>query len=322
MTANTHLEHPEDMVFTHGLQGFMLDFFYGLPKDHKVSVKWDGAPALVWGRCPSTNEFFVGTKSVFNKKLIKINYNHRDIDRNHQGVVAKILHVAFECLPVPSQGYLQGDFIGFGGSDVFQPNTIEYRFSSVITNSIVVAVHTAYRGAFLQPTASYGISVDDIRFDDKRSSRCYLIDTTHAHINFRNPVQRLIDTAKVKWFTLRSKQPVDTASQNYLKTHVNSFIRSGSFPSAQIMYDSLPDKYKCKVNVDLFYLYHIIHDLKMRVLKQVEVTNDTECFIDGQPTDPEGFVISNYKQTYKLVDRLEFSKANFTLNKNWTNEKV
>ena len=321
MTANTHLEHPEDLVFS-GLQGFLLDFFYRMPEDQTLSVKWDGAPALVWGRCPETNEFFVGTKSVFNKKLIKINYNHRDIDRNHEGFVAKILHIAFECLPVPSSGYLQGDFIGFGGSDVFRPNTIEYRFPSVVENSIVVAVHTRYRGSFLQPTPSYGVCVDSICFDDKRLSRCYLIDTNIATVKYKNSFRQLVDRAKVKWFTRTVRQPIENKTVQYLKTHVNKYIRQGTLPSAKIMYDSLPDKYKCQVNVELFYLYHIIYDLKMRILDQVEVVSDVECFIDGQPTDHEGFVISNFLQTYKLVNRLEFSKANFTLDKNWTNEKV
>ena len=41
---------------------------------------------------PATGKFFVGTKSVFNKKKIKINDSHSDIDANHSGDVADILH--------------------------------------------------------------------------------------------------------------------------------------------------------------------------------------------------------------------------------------
>ena len=321
MPANTHMEHPEDMVF-HGQGSSLVDFFYNLPADQTVSVKWDGAPALVWGRCPETNQFFVGTKSVFNKRLIKINYNHHDIDRNHEGVVATILHVAFECLPVPSTGYLQGDFIGFGGTDVFRPNTIEYRFPHVLPQSMVVAVHTRYTGAFLDPTPEFGVRPSTINFDDTRTSRCHLIDTCHASVEYRDFFKKCIDFAKVKYLESRAKFPQSRATRQYLKTHVNKYIRRGFFPTAVELYESLPDKYKCQVNADLFRLYHVIYNLKMRVFGAIEVYSKAECYIDGQPTDHEGFVISSSDHTYKIVNRLEFSKANFTLDKNWTNEKV
>ena len=85
---NKHIEHPEDSVLNGDLR--VLNWFTA---DSHISVKIDGSPAIVWGRNPANNKFFVGTKSVFNKKLIKINHNHTDIDRNHQGKVADILHI-------------------------------------------------------------------------------------------------------------------------------------------------------------------------------------------------------------------------------------
>ena len=83
---NKHIEHPEDMVLSGDLS--VLNWFI---TNGNISAKIDGAPAIVWGTNPSNNKFFVGTKSVFNKKLIKINHNHTDIDRNHQGKVALFL---------------------------------------------------------------------------------------------------------------------------------------------------------------------------------------------------------------------------------------
>ena len=107
------------------------------------SAKIDGAPAIVWGTNPATGKFFVGTKSVFNKKLIKINETHSDIDRNHSGNVADILHHCFDYLP-DFDGIIQGDFIGFGGDDTFCPNTITYVFDEVIDQNIIIAPHTLY----------------------------------------------------------------------------------------------------------------------------------------------------------------------------------
>ena len=88
---NTHLEHLEDTI----LEGD-LSLLRSLLYEGNVSVKIDGSPAIVWGSHPQTNRFFVGTKSVFNKKLIKVNYTHDDIEENHgTGQVATILHACW-----------------------------------------------------------------------------------------------------------------------------------------------------------------------------------------------------------------------------------
>ena len=117
MTKNIHIEHPEDSILTGDLS--VLDAF--LMPQH-LSVKYDGAPAIVWGTNPATGNFFVGTKSVFNKKKIKINECHSDIDKNHDGNVADILHACLDNLP-DHDGIIQGDFIGFGGRQEYTPNT-------------------------------------------------------------------------------------------------------------------------------------------------------------------------------------------------------
>ena len=61
--------------------------------------------------------------------------------------------------------------------------------------------------------------------------------------------------------------------------------------------------------------------LKQRLLKNIVVDGDIETYIDGKPSQHEGFVVQG-ETPYKIVDRLTFSKANFNLSKNWTNEKV
>jgi len=73
----THLEHIEDIIITDGFEGgkAVVEYFRGLLLTLKgtsseaiqVSVKWDGAPAVVCGVNPDNDKFFVGTKSVFAK---------------------------------------------------------------------------------------------------------------------------------------------------------------------------------------------------------------------------------------------------------------
>ena len=62
---NKHIEHPEDSILNGDLG--VLDWF---TTNGKITAKIDGAPAIVWGTNPVNNKFFIGTKSVFNKKLI------------------------------------------------------------------------------------------------------------------------------------------------------------------------------------------------------------------------------------------------------------
>ena len=48
---NTHLQHPEDSILTGDLTA--LDW---LLSDGDLSVKIDGAPAIVWGTNPATGK--------------------------------------------------------------------------------------------------------------------------------------------------------------------------------------------------------------------------------------------------------------------------
>jgi hypothetical protein len=76
---------------------------------------------------------------------------------------------------------------------------------------------------------------------------------------------------------------------------------------------------------NLYKLYEIqklLIDCKLMLIAKLKKTKTVGTFIqteDGfKVTDPEGFVaVSNDNTALKLVDRLEFSKLNFTVAKNW-----
>ena len=140
-----HIEHPEDAILTGDLD--VLSWF---STPGRLSVKIDGSPAIVWGTDPKDGQFFVGTKSVFNKVRPKINYSVEDICKNHKNFeLQSILIRCFHCLPrkeeVPFQVF-QGDFIGFGGYREYKPNAISYSFDRVMHGGVVVAPHTYYTG--------------------------------------------------------------------------------------------------------------------------------------------------------------------------------
>ena len=105
---NTHLEHAEDLILTGDLS--VLDALYN---PNHISVKIDGAPAIVWGTHPENGKFFVCTKAAFNKQKIRVCYNQDDIFTHfgHQPNVVKILIYCLDFLP-KTEGVFQGDCIG------------------------------------------------------------------------------------------------------------------------------------------------------------------------------------------------------------------
>ena len=105
---NTHLEHLEDNILNGGSEGgreavaFLRSLGSMLTQggaDTRVTVKWDGAPAVICGTNPDNGRFFVGTKSVFNKVDPKIIYSEEDVDRMYSpGQLAQKLKDSYKYL--------------------------------------------------------------------------------------------------------------------------------------------------------------------------------------------------------------------------------
>ena len=188
MAKNTHLEHLEDDILNDGTKGgknaisFLRELGEMLsekPNTMMITTKWDGAPAIVCGIDPETEQFFVGTKSVFNKTNPKVIYNESDIAfHDYQGELAKKLKLCLEFLPkLGIKGVIQGDLMFTDDKETqvidgikyltFQPNTIVY---AVPTDSglgkimdkakVGVVWHTTYTGNTLADMkASFGVNI-------------------------------------------------------------------------------------------------------------------------------------------------------------------
>ena len=291
-----HIEHPEDMV----LSGELSVLYWFTSKGH-LSTKIDGSPAIVWGTNPKTNKFFVGTKSVFNKKLIKINHDHREIDSNHQGKVADILHKCLDNIH-PTTGIYQGDFIGFGGNFTFCPNTITYDFPEEINNQeIIIAPHTYYecdddlRNAIPYPL-QYTLKSDDnvlyvqppVTIDDD-------LGDIPERCKFARQIATLCDFPSSKQVTRIKKQ-------------LNTCIREG-LEIDDITQEALASDNNIDVNV--LRLWKLVQSIKLDMFQYIERQDDIECYIEDEECDHEGYVLVNEYGIYKIIDREYFSRANF-----------
>ena len=292
---NKHIEHPEDLILTGDLT--VLDL---LLQDGYLSTKMDGAPAVVWGTNPATGNFFVGTKSVFNKVKIKINESHADIDANHEGEVADILHACFDWLP-NTCGIFQGDFIGFGGRDEYKPNTITYVFDDVIYQNIIIAPHTVY-------TAE-----SDLRDAIAQPMKFTITDTSYC--KFVKPVARIFtgnydtcagnfgDVSEPIEFAKMMAQTVDFVDDKKaaeIKKKLNKCIREN------ISTDDI--EFDC--DWKLISFWKLVKSIKDDALYLCR-NNGPRSYIGEDEISAEGYVFSNELGTIKLVNRERFSYANF-----------
>jgi hypothetical protein len=300
---NLHIEHPEDTILTGDLS--VLDSFLS---EGYLSVKIDGAPAIVWGINPANGKFFVGTKSVFNKVKIKINHSHEEIDQNHVGQVATILHSCLDWLP-HTDGIFQGDFIGFGGSDEYTPNTITYKFPTVIDQNIIIAPHTFY-------TAE-----SDLRDAIAHPMKFTITDTVYC--KFVKPRARIFsgnyitcagsfdDISEPIMFAKVMAQNVhfvDDKQAKKIKQQLNKCIRENT-PIDDNAFDC---------DYTLIAFWKLVQSIKDDALFLCR-NDGPEAYIDQDRIDSEGYVYSNEFGTYKLVNRRLFSAANFNNNRFQTN---
>ncbi len=301
MTKNLHIEHPEDSILTGDLS--VLNWFVN---PGHLSVKVDGSPAVVWGTNPENGRFFVGTKSVFNKKKIKICYTEADIfslyDETTQAPLIEILCACLKYLP-RTEYIIQGDFIGFGGSDEYTPNTITYKFPEIVRQTIILAPHTCYyaesdiRDAVAMPDRAIWNDTDTVKFVQPQA---YILhdpwNRSSGTVCF-DDVEEVCKFARVMALAVEFVSDKEAAK---IKQQLNARIRSGD--------DIVAEDFDCDPNlIGLWALVKTIKDDCLFLCRN----DEPAAYINGNRIDAEGYCFSNEFGLYKLVNRECFSRANF-----------
>ena len=287
---NKHLEHPEDTILSGDLS--VLDWFTAAGT---LSVKIDGAPAIVWGTDPATGTFFVGTKAVFNKKKIRIAHNHEEIDQHYEGNVAQILHCCYDHLP-RTESIIQGDFIGFGGSSEYKSNLVTYKFAEVVEQRVIIAPHTVYEAN------------DDLRdswalplMQNLQSTESVLFVKPDAWIAHNQT--SFADTEEVCNFARQMSttcQFVNGKQLAELKKAINACIREQR--------EIEDDAFDCDPN--LIRLWKLVKSIKDDCLFLCRC-DGPDAYIGQDGITAEGFVMTNEFGMFKLVNREVFSYHNF-----------
>src|SRR6056300_60632 len=367
---NTHLEHLEADIINRG---------------SNITVKWDGAPAIICGINPENGKFFVGTKSVFNVTP-KINYTERDISQNHSGEVAKKLSVCLRYLKgLNIKGILQGDLL-FTDGDLksisidgekmvsFTPNTITYAMpvtsdigKRILQAKMGIVFHTQYNGKDMKSlSASFGTVKGSTNRNIFLASAAYK-DTTGVSTFNQSELAKFDAQIRMAEGSLAKAKPIlDLMSTNVsdqlsvayrLKTYFNYYIKNSNAGMAKVkvMQDQFRDYYENFINTEIdnrktekgkapyikakaeglrfidrnrnaLYFAIASHitlgNAKNTLLQKMNQIQSIGHFLKTnngyRVTAPEGYVaVDKVAGAVKFVDRLEFSRQNFTMPKGW-----
>jgi len=395
-TKNLHLEHLEDDLINLGSKGAkqsiafieaLLDLFKGNASSSvNLTVKWDGAPAIVTGTDPETGLFFIATKHAAFAKDMRLAYSEEMIDIYYEGKGSLIttLKTAFrELKNVGIKEVLQGDIMftteikkhqTLDGENciTFKPNTIVYAipesdplYEKIQKANLGVVFHTVYKGSgpVNGLSASFGANVSAYS-----SPTAWIQDATYHDVSgtmsLTDAQYKTVTTllARIKTNSLTINKFLDMLATSegdfsiayLLKIFINKLIRENTPVTLKSMTGfkkfiierivakqktlktaAGQEKYEgVKKEIELFFktynaqlrtlfiLYEDFISIKNIFVDKLNNAQSFKTFLETEQgfrhTNPEGYVAINKKgQAVKLVNRLEFSAANFNAVKDW-----
>jgi hypothetical protein len=350
--ASARIEHIEDLVFERGTRGVReaLEIIMHAAEDTKktTTVKWDGKPAIVWGRKP-TGEFVLTDKSGFGAKGYDgLATTPDQIARimtqrgGERGALIAIYQQLFPLLraatPENFRGYIQGDLLytetppEVAGAYVFKPNFVEYRIPAasklgerIGTSQVGIAAHTRYKTVDAPAEPIHHVNLEPV-------SGLLIIEPTVKDIKNVVPNKKLIQ--QLKQVVNQNAQAIDglfnpaelraagiTDLPQLCKRYINSRIMTN--------YDNLLPDFGAwlKTNVTPRKFANIIEYLQSprsnmdgisaaftAFLLLHEIKTDMLEQLDRQQPGQEGWVLATPAGRAKLVNRFGFSAGNRILN--------
>jgi hypothetical protein len=350
--TSARIEHLEDLVFERGTRGVReaLDIIQHAAEDTRrtTTVKWDGKPAIIWGRKP-TGEFVLTDKSGFGAKgydgLATSPEMMAKIQRQRGGERSELIEIYRKLFPMlraatPEnfRGYVQGDLLytetppEVAGAYVFRPNFVEYKIPAasklgerIGSSEVGIAAHTRYKESGGEPQALNQLNIEPV-------PGLLIIEPTVKDIKNVVPNKKLIQQLKsvvnqnaasidslFNPAELRAAQLSDLPA--LCKRYINSRIDSN--------YDNLLSGFGdwLQTNVTPRKYNNIVEYLQSprsnsdgivaaftAFLLLHDIKTDMLEQLDRQQPGQEGWVLATPAGRAKLVNRFGFSAGNRILN--------
>jgi len=354
ITEGVRIEHPEDMVFDLGSQGIqqaITGIVNTAREPNTATVKWDGKPAIIFGRKPN-GDFVLTDKAGFLAKgydglatspdMIARIMAQRGGERGELvALYQKLFPLLRSAVPPDFRGYIQGDLLYsttpqvVNGSYVFQPNTVTYSVpvdsdlgKKVGQSEAAVVIHTALeapgtqaqpiRAAALKPVP--GLLILDPSLKEPRN-----IKLDAATVNSLKKIATAQGAAIDQLFNpqeLRARKI--TNLPQLMKTYINSRVREGNFTN---LLAGFGPWIQAKEPAKAPRIFEWATENKAAVaavfqafLDISKLKNDLVRQLDGQTHDVQASINNEpghegyVGQGMKFVDRMRFSAANFARN--------
>ncbi len=341
--------HPEDSIFdgSAAAQQALSSLLYVIKNPGTVTIKWDGFPALIFGRLPD-GRFTIQDKYMFDNQVFAgspADWQKYD-SQKRSGKLRPDLYQKLERIWSPlenavgnSTGFFWGDLLWaemlkpVNGMYVFKPNVVEYRIpvKSALGQQIGrsvggIVVHQYFadsrarpqqwngqglqtNGAMTVLTPSAGIK---FRLDDP-------VQLTKAATSAVNQYGRLVETFL---------GGMDGVARQAIQKYMNKKITGQTNEELVVWLQSNVSgkQYKALVGDNyggylyrnekgltaLFSVWNAIYALKVNLAQQLEQqVQGIESWVGGRKQG-EGFVFNTPQGLVKLVQRDTFGQALFS----------
>ena len=348
------IEHPEDMVFDMGSQGLrqaIAGIVNAARQPESNTVKWDGKPAIIFGRKPN-GDFVLTDKAGFLSKsydglatspqMIAQIMQARGGERGELiAMYQKLFPLLRAAVPQSFRGYIQGDLLYINrpelqnGNWVFQPNTVRYSVDAqsplgqkIAKSEAAVVIHTSLDapGGSAKPIRAAelsdvpGLLILDPSLKEPRQIKLntrVLKDAERLLTQYGNDIDQLFNPQE-----LRARKITNMPA--LMKTYINSRVRSGS-------YDNLIGGFgpwlQQKEPTKAPRIFQWASENKQAVaavfqafLELSSLKNELVRQLDSQAHDVQASINDEpghegyVGQGMKFVDRMRFSAANFAKN--------
>ena len=355
IVEGVRIEHPEDMIFDQrpsaGLKQALDGIVAAAQNPSETTVKWDGKPAIIFGRKP-TGEFVLTDKSGFGAKgydglatspeQIAQIMNMRGGERGELiALYQRLFPLLRRAVPQDFRGYIQGDLLYsetpelVGNNYVFTPNTVKYTVPAdtdlgrkIAQSTAAVAIHTALSAPGAAPTPiraaalspSPGLLILDPSLKEPRKIELNaktVKDANSLLTKYGSAMDRLFNPAE-----LRARKISDFPA--LIKTYINSRVRGGSYDN---LIGGFGDWVKQKAPAKAPRIIEWATENKQAVaalfqafLEISSLKNQVVRQLDAQAHDVQASINNEpghegyVGNGMKFVDRMRFSAANFAKN--------
>jgi len=350
LTEGARTPHPEDFIFSGS--NAALDAIKGMVgavnQPETVSIKWDGSPAIIFGRRTADGQFTMNYKEYIAEPGGQVTsgeelYNYFVKNGKNVEVGRKLAH-AFNAIgsivPPSFRGFVQGDLMWTdsldpqGGKFLFKPNPhgVTYKVDSdsdlgkqIAGRGVGLAVH------------SYGSDVEKSKENPlvgrqslqglgglSGTNEYITVFTGNMGTNFKMKVPVQIEKAAsyaVKQFAASGGDEFLTGLTQSTRDRLQQYYNrkyTGQPADAAWLEGKLTKPQYAIVTAEenrdklalLDAVYTSIYKLKLEILKQLEPqVKGIEQWVGDQPKG-EGFNIDTPSGFIKLVNRGVFSTAN------------